>query len=64
MRRDETSLIAAGEVTKAVIGLPIHCLRLPDDTIKALRVLGVETVGELRPCRARRSPWRLSFRPS
>jgi len=61
MRRDETSLIAAGEVTKAVIGLPIHCLRLPDDTIKALRVLGVETVGELSAMP--RAPLTLRFGP-
>ncbi|TDK37573.1 DNA polymerase Y family protein [Rhizobium deserti] len=43
----ETVVVPRGDVTKAVIGLPIHCLRLGPDTIRALRVLGVETVGEL-----------------
>lgn len=43
----ETTVVPVGGVTKAVVGLPIHCLRLPADTIQSLRVLGVETVGEL-----------------
>lgn len=43
----ETTVVPRGDVTKTVTGLPIHCLRLPPDTIQGLRVLGVETVGEL-----------------
>lgn len=43
----ETTVVPVGGVAKAVTGLPIHCLRLPPDTIHGLRVMGVETVGEL-----------------
>lgn len=43
----ETTVVPIGGVTKAVTGLPIHCLRLPPDMIHGLRVMGVETVGEL-----------------
>ena len=43
----ETTVVPVGGVAKAVTGLPIHCLRLPADTIHGLRVMGVETVGEL-----------------
>ncbi len=43
----ETTVVPLGGVAKAVTGLPIHCLRLPPDTIHGLRVMGVETVGEL-----------------
>lgn len=43
----ETTIVPVGGIAKAVVGLPIHCLRLPADTIHSLRVLGVETVGEL-----------------
>ncbi|WP_421566213.1 Y-family DNA polymerase [Ochrobactrum sp. EDr1-4] len=61
MRRAETSIIAAGEIAGAVTGLPIQCLRLPIDTIEALRVLGVETVGELSAMP--RPPLTLRFGP-
>lgn len=43
----ETTVVPVGGVSKAIVGLPIHCLRLQPDTIQGLRVLGVETVGEL-----------------
>lgn len=43
----ETTVVPMGGVSNAVVGLPIHCLRLPPDTIHGLRVLGVDTVGEL-----------------
>lgn len=43
----ETTVVPIGGTTKAVIGLPIHCLRLTPDTIHGLRIMGVETVGEL-----------------
>ncbi|EUB98035.1 UMUC domain protein DNA-repair protein [Rhizobium sp. CF080] len=57
----ETIVVPVGGVTKAVIGLPIHCLRLPPDTIQGLRVLGVETVGELSAMP--RAPLALRFGP-
>lgn len=43
----ETTVVPMGGVLNAVVRLPIHCLRLPPDTIHGLRVLGVDTVGEL-----------------
>ncbi len=43
----DTTVVPVGGVAKAVFDLPIHCLRLPDDTIRGLRVLGVDKVGEL-----------------
>lgn len=43
----ETTVVPVGGVAKAVTDLPIHCLRLPADTIHGLRVMGVEAVGEL-----------------
>ncbi len=43
----ETTVVPKGDVAKIVVGLPIHCLRLPADTIQGLRVMGIETVGEL-----------------
>lgn len=43
----ETTVVSLGGVAKAVTRLPIHCLRLAPDTIHGLRVMGVETVGEL-----------------
>ncbi|SFB56885.1 impB/mucB/samB family protein [Rhizobium sp. NFR07] len=42
----ETTVVPVGGVAKAVTGLPIHCLRLPADTIHGLRVMGVETAGD------------------
>lgn len=57
----ETTVIPVGGVAKAVIGLPIYCLRLPAETIQGLRVLGVDTVGELSAMP--RAPLTLRFGP-
>lgn len=57
----ETTVVPVGGLSKAVVGLPIHCLRLPADTIQGLRVLGVETVGELSAMP--RAPLTLRFGP-
>jgi protein ImuB len=57
----ETTVVPIGGTSKAVINLPIHCLRLPADTIQSLRVLGVETVGELSAMP--RAPLTLRFGP-
>ncbi|UTV41793.1 DNA polymerase Y family protein (plasmid) [Ensifer adhaerens] len=57
----ETTVVPVGAVAKAVLGLPIHCLRLPPETIQSLRVLGVETVGELSAMP--RAPLTLRFGP-
>ena len=57
----ETTVVPRGDVTKAVTGLPIHCLRLPPPVIQDLRVLGVETVGELSALP--RAPLTLRFGP-
>lgn len=57
----ETTVVPVGGVIKAVVGLPIHGLRLPVDTIQGLRVLGIETVGELSAMP--RAPLTLRFGP-
>ncbi|MCR6502496.1 DNA polymerase Y family protein [Shinella sp. CPCC 101442] len=57
----ETTVVPIGGVANAVVGLPIHCLRLPPDTIQRLHVLGVETVGELSAMP--RAPLTLRFGP-
>jgi protein ImuB len=57
----ETTVVPIGDVGKAVIGLPIHCLRLPPDTIHGLRKMGVDTVGELSAMP--RAPLTLRFGP-
>ncbi|MBO0132267.1 DUF6504 family protein [Agrobacterium burrii] len=57
----ETTVVPLGGVAKAVLGLPIHCLRLPPETIQSLRALGVETVGELSAMP--RAPLTLRFGP-
>ena len=57
----ETTVVPVGAVAKAALGLPIHCLRLPQETIQSLRVLGVETVGELSAMP--RAPLTLRFGP-
>jgi protein ImuB len=56
-----TTVIPIGEVTSAVVGLPIHCLRLAPDTIHGLRAMGIETVGELAAMP--RAPLMLRFGP-
>ncbi|MCQ4633959.1 DNA polymerase Y family protein [Shinella sp. CPCC 100929] len=43
----ETTVVPAGDVTKAVIDLPIVALRLPAEIVQGLRVLGIDTVGQL-----------------
>lgn len=58
---DETTVLPVGQTAKAVTGLPIHCLRLPPETIQGLRVLGVDTVGELSAMP--RAPLTLRFGP-
>ncbi|MXN44121.1 DNA polymerase Y family protein [Shinella kummerowiae] len=57
----ETTVVPIGGVANAVVGLPIHCLRLPPDTVQRLHVLGVETVGELSAMP--RAPLTLRFGP-
>lgn len=57
----ETTVVARGDVARIVVGLPIHCLRLPSDTIQSLRVMGIETVGELSALP--RAPLTLRFGP-
>lgn len=61
LTKAETTVVPVGGVTKAVVGLPIHCLRLPADTVQGLRVLGVENVGELSAMP--RAPLTLRFGP-
>lgn len=57
----ETTIVPVGGVSKAVVGLPIHCLRLPAEIIHGLRTLGVESVGELSAMP--RAPLTLRFGP-
>lgn len=57
----ETTVVPVGDIQKTVVGLPIHCLRLPSDTVQGLRILGVETVGELSAMP--RAPLTLRFGP-
>ena len=45
----ETTVVPIGGLAKAVVGLPIHCLRLPLNTIHGLR-----QSANCRYCRARR----------
>jgi protein ImuB len=47
LARDQTVIIPSGETAKAVVGLPIHSLRLPGDTVAGLGTMGFATVGEL-----------------
>ncbi|MCS4088620.1 DNA polymerase Y family protein [Rhizobium sp. BK176] len=61
LSREETTVVPSGQIARAVTGLPIHCLRLPAETVQGLRVLGVETVGELSAMP--RAPLTLRFGP-
>lgn len=61
MTSAETTVVPTGGVAKTVTGLPIHCLRLPPETVQSLRILGVETVGELSAMP--RAPLTLRFGP-
>jgi protein ImuB len=57
----ETMVVPRGQTAGAVKGLPIHALRLPAETLQGLRVLGVDTVGELSAMP--RAPLTLRFGP-
>ena len=54
-------VVPPGESAKAVLDLPIAALRLPEDMVESLRVLGFERIGELadKP----RAPLTLRFGP-
>lgn len=57
----ETTVVPVDNVTKAVIDLPIVALRLPAETVQGLRVLGIDTVGQLSAMP--RAPLTLRFGP-
>lgn len=57
----ETTVVPVDNVTKAVIDLPIFALRLPTETVRGLRVLGIDTVGQLSAMP--RAPLTLRFGP-
>lgn len=57
----ETTIVPIGGVTMAVIDLPVVALRLPAETVQALRVLGIDTVGQLSAMP--RGPLTLRFGP-
>jgi protein ImuB len=57
----ETTIVPAGEVAKAVIDLPVVALRLAAETLQGLRVLGIDTVGQLSAMP--RGPLTLRFGP-
>jgi len=57
----ETTVVPIGNVAKTVVDLPILALRLPAETIQGLRVLGIDTVGQLSAMA--RAPLRLRFGP-
>ena len=57
----ETTVVPVGNVTKAVVDLPILALRIPAETIQGLRVLGIDTVGQLSTMP--RAPLTLRFGP-
>jgi protein ImuB len=57
----ETTIVPVGDVLKAVVDLPIVALRLPAEIIKGLRVLGIDTIGQLSAMP--RAPLTLRFGP-
>lgn len=57
----EWTVVPVSENAKSVLGLPIVCLRLAPDTVNSLRVLGIETVGQLSAMP--RAPLTLRFGP-
>ncbi|MGV8938605.1 MAG: Y-family DNA polymerase [Allorhizobium sp.] len=59
--RREAIIVPVGETARAVIDLPISCLRLPADIVSSLGVLGFRTVGELSA--TPRAPLTLRFGP-
>lgn len=54
-------VVPPGETSRHTLHLPIHALRLPLQTIDALRVMGFETIGELAA--TPRAPLTLRFGP-
>lgn len=44
---EQVTIIPTGETSKAILGLPIHSVRLPADTVAELGTMGFATVGEL-----------------
>ena len=57
----DTTIVPIGDLTTAVLDLPILALRLPAPIINGLRVLGINTVGELSAMP--RAPLTLRFGP-
>lgn len=57
----DATAVPIGDVMKSVIDLPIVALRLAEETIRALRVLGIDTVGQLSAMP--RAPLTLRFGP-
>jgi protein ImuB len=57
--RNETLVVPVGGVEKAVIRLPISCLRMSLETADGLRTLGFRTVGDLM--KTARAPLTLRF---
>jgi protein ImuB len=54
-------VVPAGESAKAIFDLPVHALRLPNDMVDNLRVLGFQSIGELAA--TPRAPLALRFGP-
>jgi protein ImuB len=57
----EWTVVPVSGTAKVVLGLPIVCLRLAPETINGLRVLGIDTVGQLSAMP--RAPLTLRFGP-
>lgn len=57
----EWTVVPVSETGKSVLGLPIVCLRLSPETVNSLRVLGIDTVGQLSAMP--RAPLTLRFGP-
>lgn len=57
----QSQIIAPGKVSDAIVRLPVEALRLPADMLPDLRLLGIDTIGELaaKP----RAPLTHSFGP-
>jgi protein ImuB len=59
--RRPVTVVSPGESARAVLELPIAALRLPHDMVRALRVLGFESISEL--AEKPRAPLTLRFGP-
>ncbi|MFB2553517.1 Y-family DNA polymerase [Ensifer soli] len=57
----ETTIVPIGGIASVVMPLPIHCLRLAAETVQGLRVMGIDTVGQLSAMP--RAPLTLRFGP-